>query len=140
MSEKKIFRWDAYFRCINPNEMRLQLPTDDCTISIWTARNFGKWHWGYTSDMFFQDVRRPRLTDGWYDTEREAKREALEYLMDCCDMAMYKVDNECWCKTDSCGEVDLGYEEVLEILEGVKVRLGEYLSCHEEDVIFELEA
>lgn len=138
MSKDKIFRWDPYFRCINPDEMKLALPTDDCRITIWTARNFGRWYWGYVSDMFFEDVRRPRITDKGYDSERAAKWAALASLIDCCDMAMYKVDNECWCKTDSCGEVDLGYEEVLEILEGVRTRLEEYLDCHDEDVIFEL--
>ena len=45
----------------------------------------------------------------------------------------------CWCKTDSCGDVEIGYEAVLDILESVKERLQEYLKCHDNDVIFEME-
>lgn len=137
--DKKVFRWDPYFRCINPNELKLQLPTGECRITIWTARNFTKWYWGYSSSLFFDDVRRPRLTDTDYTSEREAKYAALEMLIDCIDMVMYKVDNDCWCKTDSCGEVEIGYEEVLDILESVKERLQEYLKCHDNDVIFEID-
>ena len=110
--DKKVFRWDPYFRCINPNELKLQLPTGECRITIWTARNFTKWYWGYSSSLFFDDIRRPRLTDTDYDSEREAKYAALEMLIDCTDMVMYKVDNDCWCKTDSCGDVEIGYEAV----------------------------
>ena len=140
MSNRKMFRWDHYYRCYNPNEMVLQLPTDDCQITIWTARNYENWYWGYDARMFFNDARRPRLTDVAVGSEREAKHAALAMLIDCLDMSMYKVEIERWCKTDSCGEVDYGYEEVIDILEGVKTRLQEYLACHEEDVIFEMEA
>lgn len=137
--DKKVFRWDPYFRCVNPNELRLQLPTEECRITIWTARNFTKWYWGYSSSLFFDDVRSPRLTDTDYTSEREAKYAALEMLIDCIDMIMYKVDNDCWCKTDSCGDVEIGYEVVLDILEKVKERLQEYLKCHDNDVIFEMD-
>ena len=35
--------------------------------------------------------------------------------------------------------MEIGYEAVLDILESVKERLQEYLKCHDNDVIFEME-
>lgn len=137
-SNKK-FRFDTYFRCVNPNKLKLQLPDERCSIEIYTARNCGKWYWGYHSSMIFEDVRPARLTDDAYASEREARYAALEMLIACVDVAMWRVDNDCWCKTDSCGDVEIGYEAVLDILESVKERLQEYLKCHDNDVIFEME-
>lgn len=136
-SNKK-FRFDTYFRCVNPNRLKLQLPDERCSIEIYTARSFDKWYWGYHSSMIFEDVRPARLTDDAYASEREARYAALEMLIDCVDVAMWRVYNDCWCKTDSCGEVELGWEEVLEILEKVKARLEEYRLHHDADVLFEM--
>lgn len=133
-SNKK-FRFDTYFRCVNPNRLKLQLPDERCSIEIYTARNRGKWYWGYHSIMIFEDVRPARLTDYPYASEREARYAALGMLIDCVDAAMWGVYNDCRCKTDSCGEVELGWEE---ILEKVKARLEEYRLHHDADVLFEM--
>lgn len=137
----KIFRWDCYFRCLNPDEFKLQLPSEECQMTVYTARSFEKWYWGYRSELFdaFCDCRRPRVTNTSYGSEREAKYAAIEYLIDCINMAMYKVDNECWCKR--CigdGEILIGWEDVMEILEKVKDRLKEYKLHHDEDVLFDM--
>lgn len=132
------YRWDVYFRCPNPNKMALQLPVKECSIILYTARNFDKWYWGYHSSIFFEDNYPVRLTNDAYASEREARYAAIEMLIDCVDMAMWKVNNECWCKTDSCGEVELGWEEILEMLEKVKARLEEYRLHHDADALFDM--
>lgn len=139
--EGKTFKWDVWLRCVNPNQFQVILP-HDFNAQVFTACFNGEWFYGYYCEVYFEagiPVRAANATA--YQSEREARRAALEDLLNTAVRTRDKIEDECLTVYDEWSErVEVYCSELLEWMDDAIERIEEYVEHHDKDVLFDMEA